>query len=157
MAEPGFLDIFHFESTPYPLYLRLSIIKYTCWSHSTISLHSWKNSRRAWRFQQAIWPEEISSNQPIQDSRRLGDEFNWMIPFDTSSVSWWQNPDFVLEYANFKILQDNDDRRSNAPYYIVAAGIFVSELLRHRHLYGVSQWMKFFWKRSGWIDKVRAI
>lgn len=40
-----------------------------------------KYSRRGWGFHGAIWPEEKNSNQPIQDTRRIGDGFIWMIPF----------------------------------------------------------------------------
>ncbi|MCJ1467351.1 hypothetical protein MMC07_005975 [Pseudocyphellaria aurata] len=107
-----------------------------------------KYSRRGWRFQESMWPEEAAiSNQPIQTTRRIGDRFTWMIPFDISKVEWSRNPDSVLEHANFVMDPERDDGRT---YYNIKASLFRCEVLRHRYLYGESaanhaheSWMDF--------------
>lgn len=109
-----------------------------------------KYCRRGWRFQETMWPEEMTSDQPIQTTRRVGDEFTWIIPFDTSCVNWSNTPDSVLEYSNFKVIQLSESRRN----YEVSAHLFKSEVLRHQYLYGdLSQmenrrsWMMFLGER----------
>ena len=82
-----------------------------------------------------------------QDIRHVGDEFTWMIPFDTLNVTWSKTPHFVLEHANVQISPDTDDRTVDAPYSTITVRIFVSEVLRYPYLYGVSSWMKFLGKR----------
>lgn len=102
-----------------------------------------KYSRRGWRFQGEMWPEEVSAKQPIQVGRRIGDEFTWMIPFDTSNVNWSKTPDLVLEYSSFKVGHGGPDGTN----YEVSATRFEAEVLRHQYLYGAPDWMKFLGKR----------
>lgn len=109
-----------------------------------------KYSRRGWRFQEAMWPEDESSNQPIQDTRRIGDEFTWMMPFDTSNVNWSKTPDFVVEYSSFGVNPNPWGEPSESSYYEISATLFAAEVLRHRYLYCTTSWMKFLGKR---VDK----
>lgn len=103
-----------------------------------------KYSRRGWRFQEAMWPEEASSNQPMQKTRRVGDEFTWIIPFDISNVTWSKTPDLALEYVNFDV-QDED--RANTRYHSIKAKSFISHVLRHEYLFGDNSWMGFLGER----------
>lgn len=103
-----------------------------------------KYSRRGWRFQEAMWPEEVSSNQPMQKTRRVGDEFTWVIPFDISNVTWSKTPDLALEYVSFRL---EDEDRAETTYHTIIAKPFVSDVLRHEYLLGDSSWMGFLGKR----------
>ncbi|MCJ1267056.1 hypothetical protein MMC22_006941 [Lobaria immixta] len=107
-----------------------------------------KYSRRGWKFQNAMWPEEISPNQPIEGTRRIGDEFSWMIPFDVSNVKWSKTPDSVLEYASFDVHLEDRDEGTEKKHYTVTAFHFFSDVLRHEYLYGVSgHWLDFLGER----------
>lgn len=103
-----------------------------------------KYSRRGWRIQGGMWPEESRSNHPIQAHRRIGDKFTWMIPFDTSNVGWSKSPDSVLEYGTFgtETIQ-GDPTRS----YKIQAAPFDAGVLRHHYLYNSLSWMKFLGER----------
>lgn len=103
-----------------------------------------KYSRRGWRFQGQMWPEEKGSNQPIQASRLIGDKFTWMIPFDTSHVNWSTTPDFVLEYGDFVLKPSPWAESSN---YKIEATWFQSAVLRHKYLFASLSWMKFLGAR----------
>lgn len=107
-----------------------------------------KYTRRGWRFQQVMWPEDASSNNPIQETRRIGDEFTWMIPFDTKLVDWSKIPDSVLEYASFgvSLLAKKDFR-----CYGISAQSFRCEVLRHAYIYGFKEWMVFL---KGRVDEL---
>lgn len=113
-----------------------------------------KYSRRGWRFQEAMWPEDESSNQPIQDTRRIGDEFTWMIPFDTSNVNWSKTPDFVVEYSNFGLKPKPWGEALESSNYEISATLFEAEVLRHRYLYCTTSWMEFLGKR---VDKLTVL
>ena len=117
-----------------------------------------KYSRRGWRFQETMWPEDKSSNQPIQDTRRIGDKFTWMIPFDTSNVDWSKTPDFVLEYSNFRVNPkprgEEEQVESDSSNYEISASRFEAKVLRHDYLYGTKSWMEFLGKR---VDKLTIL
>lgn len=111
-----------------------------------------KYSRRGWRFQGAMWPEEeIHSNKPVRTRRLIGDEFTWMIPLDTSKVDWSKTPDFVLEYSNFELESSRWAASSN--HKIVAKG-FHSGVLRHKYLVTSMSWMTFLGAR---VDKLAVL
>lgn len=106
-----------------------------------------KYSRRGWRFQEAMWPEEISGNQPIRDVRRIGDMFTWMIPFDTSNINRSETPDSVVEYAAFAMKLEDDNQCVVTKHYKIRAYVFKAEVLRYRYLYGDPGWMRFLGAR----------
>ena len=61
-----------------------------------------KYTRRGWRFQGTPWPEEEQQvNHPIRSTRRIGDKYTWVIPFEISNVQLPRTPDSVIEYAQF--------------------------------------------------------
>lgn len=111
-----------------------------------------KYSRRGWRFQEAMWPEDMSSKQPIQATRRIGDEFTWIIPFDTSNVKWSKTPDIALEYSIFGVKREGHSERPESRNYKITSANFSSEVLQHPFLYDDSQksggsWMMFLGER----------
>lgn len=72
-----------------------------------------------------MWLEERSRNQPIEGTRRIGDEISWMIPFDVSNVKWSKTPDSVLQYASFDVhLVDQVERTEKKHYTVSASKIF---------------------------------
>ncbi|MCJ1469260.1 hypothetical protein MMC07_007893 [Pseudocyphellaria aurata] len=103
-----------------------------------------KYSRRGWRIQGQMWPEESRSNHPIQTNRRIGDKFSWMIPFDTLNVDWSKTPDSALEYSTFGVdTIPNDPARS----YRIQVDTFDAGVLRHRYLFNSWNWMMFLGER----------
>lgn len=60
-----------------------------------------KYTRRGWKIQEIVWPEDWKVNHSIQPYRRIGDRYTWTISLDTSKVSWSQTPDYVLEHSCF--------------------------------------------------------
>ena len=98
-----------------------------------------KYSRRGWKIQDIMWPEERNVNHPIQSFRRVGDKYTWVIPFDTRNVEWSKRPDWVLEHACFTMDTDQilDD------LYAPDEGWPLTRIIRHysinaRSFYGAS-------------------
>lgn len=116
-----------------------------------------KYSGRGWRFQEAMSPEDRIPNQPIQQERRVGDEFTWMISFDTSNVKWSKTPDLVLEYANFMI--NNINQTARQKHYTIESEEFVSEVLRYRYLRGgsTSTWMFFLGEKVDELTRLELL
>ena len=67
-----------------------------------------KYSRRGWDMQEIMWPEEKRINHPVRKYRRLGDRFTWTIPVDSKKVEWSKTPDYVLEYASFRMVSNHE-------------------------------------------------
>lgn len=117
-----------------------------------------KYSRRGWRIQGAMWPEEEKNkNQPIQFTRRVGDKFTWMIPFDTSNVTPSTTPDFVLEYADFEV-DLRDFEGVETPYYVMTANVFDSDVLEHRYVFGdIFRRRNWMWFLGARVDQLTVL
>lgn len=106
-----------------------------------------KYTRRGWRIQGTMWPEDKRSNHPIQAIRRFGDRYTWKIPFDTRNVRWSSTPDSVLEYACFKVVDQSPD------FYQLNAPLFNSHALRYTYIYHVNSWCRFLGERVTRLTK----
>lgn len=110
-----------------------------------------KYTQRGWKIQELMWPEDRRINHPIQELRRIGDRYTWIIPLDVSNVMWSRTPDFVLEHACFRIEGTEKDypsfiTESEILYYRISASMFVSPALRYRYTYHAS-WCYFLGER----------
>ena len=62
-----------------------------------------KYTQRGWRTQDVLWEEDESLYPPIRKSRRIGDVYTWMIPFDPINVDKSTIPDINFEIAEFRM------------------------------------------------------
>ncbi len=100
-------------------------------------------SLRDGQAQGVMWPEEECCNHPVRKRRRIGDRYTWMIPFDTKNVEPSKTPDYVLEYACFKmevsICHDHNKAYHREPEdgirpYTIETHRLESRVLKHTYL-----------------------
>ena len=132
--------------------------------HKSYLLHDWNEftrdtaeyeSFRGWNVQEVMWPEEKRHNHPIRERRRIGDRYTWTIPFNTIQVDWLKTPDYVLEYATFKMdtsksYDDNINYGSGQPEdrnYTIEALELKSRVLKHTYYCGDARMRDFFQSR----------
>ncbi|KAL8823699.1 MAG: hypothetical protein Q9191_005627 [Dirinaria sp. TL-2023a] len=120
-----------------------------------------KYDMRGWTSQGIVWPEDKASHGSILEHRRLGDRFTWTVPFNTEGVRHAAQPDSVLEYSNFRLLEATHSpvgtlrasadefliptRNHNlAGFYRVRGGVFKALTLKYRY---ISADAEGFWYR----------
>lgn len=111
-----------------------------------------KYTRRGWRFQDALWPEEEKqTNHPIRSYRRPGDKYTWAIPLQTKIVHTSKTPDFVLEHAQFglDLEQGRNDYSDGLPrtHHGIMADSLYALTLEHRYLFSECEWMMWLGHR----------
>jgi hypothetical protein len=104
-----------------------------------------KYLRRGWRTQELLWPEEVSPKHPVQQHRRVGDRYTWILPFNTDGIVSKHKPDYVIEHSSFEI---EEDSRPNPVerYYNIQAPIFRSCVTQYEYTYS-SDWCEFLGER----------
>ena len=96
-------------------------------------------------------PEEKGENHPIRAYRRVGNNCDWEIAFDSSREQWPSISDFVFKHAGFDILVDKHnppelDMASAAMHCSLKSKSFHTYALRYRYICG--NWMAFLGRRT---------
>ncbi len=90
--------------------------------------------------QGVMWPEDECYNHPIRKRRRIGDRYTWTIPFDTKNMEPSNTPDYVLEYACFKMDVSKCHSYNEAyfqedvQHYTIETHTLKSRVLKHTYL-----------------------
>ena len=110
--------------------------------------HLAKYSQRGWRIQDVVWEGE-NAIPAIEDIRRVGDRHTWIIPLDTANIKTSTTPDFVLEYADFRLEKSSDtlaDIQRGLTYlehYEIKIMRVRAEVLKFEYLCGSYEWRRF--------------
>ncbi|KAL8683009.1 MAG: hypothetical protein Q9186_001004 [Xanthomendoza sp. 1 TL-2023] len=113
-----------------------------------------KHTRRGWKIQPTMWPEDERFNHSIQETRRVGDRYTWKIPFDTRYVKWSSTPECVLEHACFGIHVTHGDRHQFHP---VHTRVFNSPALRYTYTCHPWSWCEFLDERVDDLTKFELL
>lgn len=66
-----------------------------------------KYKQRGWTVEESPPVEDKELRHEFARTRRVGDRFSFIMPFDTNGIALPRVPDAVLEYASFDILRDS--------------------------------------------------
>ena len=134
-----------------------------------------KYAERGWKLLDVAWPEERHfsinrqvrssrrgelqgaarseerrphTNHPIRNSRRVGDKYSWIIPFDTTYVADSETPDYVLEYAIFTLKKGFSPTSESldtakVKFYVVGLAPYAAATLCYRYTFGNWHWIAF--------------
>lgn len=111
-----------------------------------------KYTKRGWKIQETMWPEDEGLSHPIQQYRRIGDQYTWTIPLDTSKISWSRIPDAVLEHAAFELSRTPRPQEGVYPdntgpsFYEITAFVFKSHALQYMYTHHYD-WSLFLGER----------
>jgi len=111
-----------------------------------------KYSRRGWKFQPHLWPEEFKTSALAVSERRIGDRLTWTIPFDTHGVETPRTPDTVAEYASFSVRNLGQPEGPNEQHCRVAVSEFKAHTLMHKYT-ASPKWCKFLGHRIDCLTK----
>lgn len=96
-------------------------------------------SYKGWKAQDILWPEEAIARRPIQQQRRVGYRFTWIIDLPTHDItSEPTTPDFVLEYSQFQLYEE-EDAVTGLRFYAVQAEPFTAPVLKYQYTHGVRE------------------
>ena len=106
-----------------------------------------KYEQQGWRSQCTLRAGDVTQFHPIRPSRRISDQFSWIIPFDTNNVTCSTTPDHVLEYACFDIDKIKSSLGSRYTHYCIRAADYLSYVLKYRYTGGPTRIRRGFWRR----------
>ncbi|RTE68648.1 hypothetical protein BHE90_016973 [Fusarium euwallaceae] len=131
---------------------------------------------QGWTTRDIMWPDfEGAKNHRLAGLRRIGDSSILVIPLDTDSVHTPSTPDFVIEYAQFEVLEQDlqfsscrtgfaqnqfgfsatQNESPNGSFLKIRAQEMVSPAVRYAYTTAATQWRDYLQerlKRWAWLE-----